>query len=102
MGNQGIGDGTIARNYVTNALQLCEEAIFCCMVKLQLKQSNGVAAGRSWVMNEEELICRQQGGIARFATLLNSPMVDKGIYRSSFPNHPNFPFFNTLKLHSIM
>ena len=56
-GNQGIGDGTIARNYVTLASQLCEEEILCCMMKLQLKQSDGVAADRSWVMNEEELIC---------------------------------------------
>ena len=59
LGNQGIGDGTIARNYVTLAMQLCEEAILCCMVKLQLKRSDGVVASTSWVMNEEKLVCRQ-------------------------------------------
>lgn len=102
LGNQGIGGGTIARNYVTHALQLCEEAILCCMVKLQLKRSDGVAAGRSRAMNEAELICRQQGGIASFVPPLNFAMVDKGVYRSGFPNHANFPFLKTLKLRSIM
>ena len=57
--NQGIWDGTIAINYVTLAMKLCEEAILCCMVKLQLKWSDGVAVGTSWVMNEAELVCRQ-------------------------------------------
>ena len=54
--NQGIWDGTIAINYVTLPMQLCEEAILCCMVKLQLKRSNGMVENTSWVMNEEELV----------------------------------------------
>ena len=59
LGKQGIWDGTIAKNYVTLTMQLCQEAILCCTVKLQLKPSNGVAVGTSWVMNEAELVCRQ-------------------------------------------
>lgn len=67
-----------------------------------LKWSDGVAAGRSRVMNEAELICRQQGGIASFIPPLNFAMVEKGVYRSGFPNHANFPFLKTLKLRSII
>ena len=56
LGIQGIWDGTIDRNYVTLAMQFCEEAILCCTVKFQLKWSDGVVASTSCVTNEEELV----------------------------------------------
>lgn len=35
-------------------------------------------------------------------TPFNFSMVDKGVYRSGFPNIINFPFLETLRLRSIM
>jgi len=68
----------------------------------RLKPSDGVAAGRAWAMNEAALMCQQQGLVSSFVPPLNFAMVDKGVYRSGFPNHANFPFLKTLKLRSII
>uniref|UniRef100_A0A0D6R9X2 Tyrosine-protein phosphatase domain-containing protein n=1 Tax=Araucaria cunninghamii TaxID=56994 RepID=A0A0D6R9X2_ARACU len=68
-----------------------------------LKQSNGVSPGIGMrEMKETGLASPWQGGNASFVPPLNFAMVDKGIYRSGFPNSTNFPFLKTLKLRSII
>ncbi|KAH9314741.1 hypothetical protein KI387_023368, partial [Taxus chinensis] len=68
-----------------------------------LRRHDGAASGIvSLETRETGLALPRQRGNAAFIPPLNFAMVDKGVYRSGFPNSVNFPFLKTLKLRSII
>ncbi|GLJ14908.1 hypothetical protein SUGI_0242660, partial [Cryptomeria japonica] len=68
-----------------------------------LKRCDGPASGIvTREMRETGLALPRLGGSASLIPPLNFSMVDKGVYRSGFPNSSNFSFLKTLKLRSII
>ncbi|XP_057849037.2 uncharacterized protein LOC131059981 [Cryptomeria japonica] len=69
----------------------------------ELKQGGGMSRCNEHMAKEGEFVPHQlEGYNERFVPPTNFAMVDKRVYRSSFPNRKNFPFLETLHLNSIL
>lgn len=66
------------------------------MIDMILHEPNVVRQGGNGVSHEGA----EEEGL--LVTPFNFSMVDKGVYRSGFPNMINFPFLETLRLRSII
>jgi hypothetical protein len=66
------------------------------MIEMILDEADVVQQGGNGLRHEGV----EEEGL--LVTPFNFSMVDKGVYRSGFPNIINFPFLETLHLRSIM